>query len=130
MHSFGSLNFLAILVAALLVYLLGAAWHSKRMIDNLGEQTRTEDGALGRSFLQFLSAFLFCFTLALLIQGVGAKTLLAGGWVGFLVGCGILFPAALSEQLQAGEIRRNFWMGAWMRLVGSVLAGAFLALMR
>lgn len=130
MHSFGSLNFLSILVAAILVYLLAAAWHTSQTFDHPEDETPSGDGVLGRSFLQFVSALLLCFTMALLIQGVGAKTLLAGGWVGLLLGGGILFPTALSEQLKAGKIGRSFWMGAGMRLVGTVLAGSFLALMR
>lgn len=130
MNSIGSLNFLAILLSALLVYAMGAAWHWRGALGRGRDDGVFEGGVLTHALLQFAASLLFCFTLALFIQGVGAKTLLAGGWVGVYVGGGLLFPVALSERLRVGRTEGFFWKIAGMRIAASVLAGALLALMR
>ena len=126
------INFLAVLVAALLNYILGAAWYSPvmfarpwmRLLDIEPSGDRSGFGAA--LAVQAVGTLASAFTLAIVISWAGASNLVEGAAVGALAALG--FVAAANLALIAFERRpaQLYAINHGYTVVGWILMGAVL----
>jgi hypothetical protein len=125
-------NHLAILVSALILWILGALWYSLFFVKpwmaltghKKGERPK---GAVLSMIWSFLGAVLLSFVLAHMILWSGAATIGSGMVVGLICGLGFVAVPLFSETLYERRPAKLFAINACYWLLGLVLAGGLLA---
>lgn len=128
-------NYLAILVAAIASFLLAAAWYSYFMqpwLDGIG---RTREWLLATGVspaLQYLTAMLASFLIAMVISGItqftGAQTAVRGIKIATLLWLGVVLTTWATEYVfevrpfSLFAINAGFWLVA-MSLMGAIVGG-------
>ena len=112
---FGSLNWLAILVAAVAWFVFSAAWYSIPPLSNAWQRAAKVDaGAGGPSLVKilvptFIGYFVTTIVIALLVEAIGASDVADGLALGVALGVGFGVVGALVGQLyeQKGS---SYWL--------------------
>ena len=132
----GSLNYLAILVGVILNQVAGAAWYGL-----LGKPWMTEVGftqedlvamkGTSRQFYPYVvaivSAFVFTFGLALLVQGMAAEDAVAGLFLGLLAAVGFIATSYATTYSFENRSFRLFLINSGYPLISYAVIGIILA---
>jgi hypothetical protein len=128
-------NWLAVLVAAIVMFAIGAVWYTAlfgkqwRMLMGVPEGSEAQ-GFVPAMVIQFVGNLVEAYILAILISRLGVADLVNGGWVGALVWLG--FVAAVMVPATNFERRPPmlFVINAGYQLVSLVIMGAILGFWR
>jgi Protein of unknown function (DUF1761) len=124
------LRWWAIIVAAVVNYVIGAAWYSpvlfakpwQRLV-GMGEGGMTPMAAMGgQAVLTVVSAI----ALAVVVSWSGAGNVVEGAWVGIVVGVGLLAVDALKMVVFERRAMPLFLISTGYTVVGCVVMGAIL----
>ena len=132
----GSLNYLAILVGVILNQVAGAAWYGL-----LGKPWMTEVGftqedlvamkGTSRQFYPYVvaivSALVFTFGLALLVQGMAAADAVAGLFLGLLAAVGFIATSYATTYSFENRSLRLFLINSGYPLISYAVIGIILA---
>jgi hypothetical protein len=125
-------NHLAILVAALIQWVLGALWYSlffaKPWMALTGHKKgERPKGAVLAMALSFLGGLVLSFVLAHVVLWAGATTLCWGAFVGFVCWLGFVAAPLLSETMYEQRPLKLFAINTGYWLVALVISGGLLA---
>jgi hypothetical protein len=135
-HHLHHMNHWAILVSALILWLLGAVWYSpalfaKPWMAALGIVPGHEKKGLAAGMVSsFLGDLLVAFILLHFILGSQASTYLTGAFVGFISWLGFFAAIQFPQGIYEGRPFRLFAINAGYWLVGLVIVGGLLAVWR
>ena len=131
------IKYLAVLVAAILHWILGGVWYGvlfkNPFISRVTPpqwvrmQNQSEGMALGVAFVMSL---LLCYILAHLIHYTKAKTAMAGAQTAFWLWLGFIFSTNISTVLFEARPRGLFLINVAYQLVACIVAGIILAVWR
>lgn len=134
--AFGELNWLAVIVAGLAYYGLGAVWYTNALFGRqyrtaLGldpeEQAQPNPTLLGVNLVGWLLASL---ALALVVVGIDADGLLDGIVVGLVAGIGMVATHQVVNAVYDGTNRALLKIHVPYTIIGFTLMGAILAMWR
>jgi hypothetical protein len=140
-----SINFLAVIVAAIVIWVLGALWYSKAMFATkwMALQGRTEeqmraDAAGANMGLLLVQAFICSLLIALVLSMVlthfhgdtGGFGGVHGAMAGFLAWLGFAGATSYATNLFSSRPRQLWLIDSGYNLVSFVLAGVILAVWR
>lgn len=132
-HLFDYINWIAVIVAALAYFVLGALWYSKllfakRWMADLKIDVNNPDAKKGIGMMfggSVVLMFVQCLALAILagrIDGISA-TWMSGAKLGALVGCGFCAAAVGVNYLYEKKPLSLFLINAGYAIVGNIIAG-------
>jgi hypothetical protein len=127
------LNHWAILVSALILWLLGAAWYSpalfaKPWMAALGIQKGSNTKGLATGMISsFIGDLLLSLVLAHIVLWSGADSFAWGAFIGFLAWLGFIAAPAFPQGIYEGRPFKLFAINSGYWLVGLLLSGALLA---
>jgi hypothetical protein len=144
MHHFPAINWLAVLVAAIVIFALGGLWYSPVLFVKkwLALQGRTSEqekaqAAAANMPLMYASAFLTGLIIAWAIALVFAHfsseiamTAAHGAMFGFLFWLGFAAPTSYATALFSGKPKQLWLIDTTYNLVSFVLAGIIIAVWR
>jgi hypothetical protein len=135
MLNFVSINYLAVLVAALAAYFFGALWYSPVLFGNtwiraLGKSKEELPAPRLTMFINFILTLVTALGLALLIKGLGVIKLFDGILIGLVIAIAFIVTNTLSEYLYSGASMKLFWIHAGYRVVYILIMGAILGVWR
>ena len=133
------MNYLAIFVVALGVYVLGALWYSPLLFGNQwmklvgfskkDMEKAKKDGKMGLRYgAMFLSVLVLTYVLAYFVGALGAVTFVSGLLVGFWAWLGFLATTMLGMVLWENKPFTLYLLNASHYLVILALAGGVLAI--
>jgi len=134
MLELSELNWLAILVATIAGFALGALWYGPLFgdawLNALGKTADDIQPSPGPFVISFFTALITAVALALLIKALGIATVGGGIGIGLLVGVGFIATAMASDSAFCGW-GLNLWLiQSGYRVLYSVVIGAILAVWR
>ncbi|MAE13157.1 hypothetical protein CMO92_01210 [Candidatus Woesearchaeota archaeon] len=128
----------AVVVAALVSMVLGAAWYSPGMFGKMWiklsgftkkDQERAEEEGMGsRYFLGFLSSLVMSFVLAVMIRIVGAGSGVSGAIVGFWLWLGFIATTTLGMVLWERKPFQLYLLNNGYSLMSLLVMGVMLGL--
>jgi uncharacterized protein DUF1761 len=127
-------NWLAVIVAAVVNMVLGFAWYSRQVFGtrwaklagvNIEQMT---GGPTPMYAITVVAALIAAYVTALFVQGLGAGTLVEGALVGALAWVGFIVPATVVDYLFVGRPRDLWVLNNGYQLVAFVLMGAILGI--
>ncbi len=132
-----NVNYLAVVVAAILHMALGFLWYGplfgKMWMGMMGftqktiEEAKTK-GGMGKNYaIALLGAFVTNWVLAYVVGFSGAATILEGMQAGFWVWLGFMATTTLSGVLWEGKSWKLYLLNNGHLLIGLLLSGAILA---
>lgn len=126
-----NLNYIAILVAALIYMVVGALWYSPKLfgktwMKNMGYRKEEIQGAGVAYAGAFVGALVTAFVLALFIHQTHAYTALKGACVGFWAWLGFIVPTYLGAVLWDRKPWQLFFIHIGCMFVTLILMGALL----
>ncbi|MCF7805397.1 MAG: DUF1761 domain-containing protein [Candidatus Marinimicrobia bacterium] len=129
------INYLAVAVAGVLYYVIGAAWYSpvlfaRPWMDALGfTKEDLEDGAGAKAYiLTFVNALIMAFVLACIVEAFGATTVWAGLQGGFWCWLGFVATTMATNSVFAGRSLKLYAIDSGYHLVGLLVMGGLLAI--
>lgn len=132
-----NLNYVAVLIAALVNMALGAFWYSKsgfgsQWMKLVGLTKEDADKAKAEGMTKnyvfaFVGALFMACALGVLVNVLGAMTVFAGAQLGFLVWLGFVATTSISDVLWARKPIKLYMINVGYYLVALVLMGAVLA---
>lgn len=133
-------NYLAILVSAIIIFALGGLWYSPVLFAKrwVALQNRTMEqmkemnaGGAGMKFVEvFICGLLTAWVLAIVISHYGAMTLGGGAFVGLVCWIGFAGATSYGSALFSFKPRALWAIDSGFNLVAFVVAGAILAVWR
>lgn len=138
MEAIASVNFLAVLAAAIVSMVVGALWYSPALFAKpwMAARGKTEADFQGDAFKAaamrgylgaFIGALVAAFVLALFVKWAFATSIVDGAVVGLLAAIGFVGPAMVSLTLFEDRPSKLFSIGWGYYLVVFTLQGALLA---
>ncbi len=137
MHHLHHLNLLAVLVSAVILWVLGAVWYSPALFAKpwmaalrITPDPAKKKGLLAGMIASFIGDFILAFVLDHLVLWANAGSWRGGSFIGFLVWLGFFaapnFPQGIYESrpFKLFAINNGYW------LVGLVIIGILLAVWR
>lgn len=130
---FGQLNYVAVLVAGIVYFALGALWYSPLLFAKpwMAAVGLTNEDVQGGSPLIYLYPLIFyviaAAVVALLIQALGITTIAAGIFLGALGWLGFMLPAIGSSYIFESRSFKLFLITSGYHLLGFLLLGSILA---
>jgi len=134
-----SLNYLAILVAAIAYFVIGALWYSvffgRAWIKAMGlkktdiEREKNKGSRWKAYFANFLTIIVMVYVLAIFIRVSEATNPLGGMFVGFLIWLGFIATVSIGTILWEGKPLELYLINASYHLVSLNVAGIILTLM-
>jgi hypothetical protein len=131
------LNLLALLVSALILWMLGAAWYSpplfaKPWMADLGitPNNANKKGLILGMFSSFVGDLILSLVLAHIVVWSGAHTPGRGIFIGVLVWIGFIAAPALPQNIYENRPFRLFAINTGYWLVGLIIVGGMLAVWR
>lgn len=134
---FSTVNYLAVFVAALAYFILGALWYSvlfrkpwSKGIEEMGiKMTPPAKGQMGVMMLKSFAANLLCaFAIAFFLHVTGGHNIVAATKVGIVVGCGF----TLSSQLMVANWQNTkssvVIIDAGYQILGIIIAANIISL--
>ena len=132
---FAQINYLAVLVAAILYFIVGAAWYAPQLFGKAWMQERgikPEDiqGGAGPMMLgtTFVAILIGTLAMGYVVQASGSSGVLAGLATGLLAGIGFAATALGITILFETRSLKLFLINAGYHLTGFTLAGIILSL--
>ena len=134
----GEVNYLAILIAAIVSMALGAFWYSKsgfgkgwmQAIGMSEAQLKESQKGAGKGYaINFVVVLVSAYILSHVVRLAGATTIVDGGMVGFWVWLGFLLPIGLGSMLWESRSSKLTQINAGYQLVQYVLMAAIIAAM-
>ncbi len=134
------INYLAVLVAAVVSMIIGSIWHGplfgKKYLELSGinqmspeQREAMKKGMTKMYVLQFISSLLMFYVLAVLAGLLGTDTVPEGLNVGFWTWLGFAVPLKMSEAIWGGKWPL-FWIGIGNMLITLLAAGAIIGAWR
>ena len=132
----GSLNYLAIIVGIIFNQVFGAAWYSawsKPWMAEVGLTQEDMEAMKGTArqwypyVIAVVSALVFTFVLALLIQGMGAENVVDGLILGLLASVGFILTSYATTYSFEGRSLKLFLINSGYPLISYALIGILLA---
>ena len=132
----GSLNYLAIIVGIIFNQVLGAAWYGawgKPWMAEVGLTQEDMEAMKGTArqwypyVIAIVSALVFTFVLALLIQGMGAENVVDGLILGLLASVGFILTSYATTYGFEGRSLKLFLINSGYPLISYALIGILLA---
>jgi hypothetical protein len=128
---FTDLNYLAILVATVISFLLGGLWYSKAAFGNIwlaGIRKSSEElGSAGLPLaLNFFAALVTAVVFAALSQSLSLQTAVEGLTLGLAIGVGVLAASMASDFAFNRAPLKFYLVEAGYRVVLSVIMGVML----
>lgn len=129
-------NFLAVVVAAVLNMILGAIWYSpavygKTWMALVGKRAEDMRSGAGRGYvLGFIAALILAYVLASVIGIAQAKGILQGARVGFWMWIGFVATTSAGDVLWAGRPAKLYFINTGYNLAALIVMGALLAAWR
>ena len=135
MFDFSQLNYLAIAVAIISTYALGALWYSpigfaKQWMAEIGKTEDQLGSPLKPMLISFATGALSVVSMALLLTLVDDPTWSQGLCIGGLVGVGFIATAMASDYAFCGYSMRFYLIQTGYRVVYSLIMGIILAVWR
>jgi hypothetical protein len=126
------LNHLAILVAALIQWILGALWYSlffaKPWMALTGHiKGERPKGAVLAMITSFIGGLVLCFVLAHVVLWAGATAFCWGALIGFICWLGFVAAPLLSETMYEKRSYKLFAINTGYWLVALLISGGLLA---
>ncbi len=133
-----SMNYLAVLVAAIANFLLGGLWYSpllfaKKWMALVGitEEQIKQSGSAGKAYMgTFVSALVMAYVLAHFVSYAEATTLVQGAQTGFWAWLGFVATTSIANHLFEHRPFGLFFINSGFYLVSLLLMGAILAVWR
>jgi len=136
-HVFHDLNNLAVVVSAVILWLLGAVWYSPALFAKpwmalLGIEKGATKGSsmIAGMITSFVCDIILAFILAHIVIWTQASTFGWGALVGFLVWVGFIAAPNLPQSIYEGRPFKLFAINSGYWLVGMVIIGGVLAAWR
>ena len=130
MLDLAALNWWAILVATVAAFALGGLWYgplfAKPWMEAIGKSAEELPTPPMPFVVSFFAALLTCVVMALLMQGLGIRTLGGGLAMGLAVGVGFIAASTASDAAHSGTGMRLWTITAGYRVVLSLIMGAIL----
>ena len=132
-------NYLAVLVSAVVIFLLGGLWYSpvlfaKKWIALMGkseDELKAGAGSMPITYVQaFICGLLVSWVLAVILNHFVNLTALRGAMVGALCWVGFAGATSYATALFSGKSKQLWLIDSGYNLVSFVLAGIILALWR
>ncbi len=129
-------NFLAVVVAAVLNMILGAIWYSPGVYGNtwmalVGKRAEDMRSGAGRGYAgSFIAALILAYVLASVISMAQAQSILQGARVGFWVWIGFVATTSAGDFLFAGRPVKLYLINTGYYLAALIVMGALLAVWR
>jgi hypothetical protein len=132
-------NYLAVIVSAIVAWLIGAVWYSPALFARhwvaahgfTEEQTTAMRKNAGPAYgISLLCFVIMAFVLAVIIRFLGAHSLEGGLKVGALVWFGFFATLTLMTILYSNKSIRVYWIDASYQLVYMLVMGAILGAWR
>jgi hypothetical protein len=128
------INYVAVVVAALVPMILGAIWYAPAVFGNVWMQLvgkKPEDirkGALPQAYgMMFVGALVLSFTLAHVLRWANASTAVAGLKVALTMWIGFVLATSAGTYIFEGRPVRLYWLNNGYHGVALVLMGIILA---
>ena len=128
-HHLHHFNHSAILVSALILWMLGAAWYSPALFAkpwmaalNIAP-TGPKKGLAAGMIASFIGDLLAAFALLHLILWSHAATFASGAFIGFIAWFGFIAATQFPQGIYEGRPTRLFWINSGYWLVGLVIVG-------
>lgn len=128
-----TLNWLAIIIAGVAYFFLGALWYSPLLLGNLFIRYRGEIDEGGQPLeylLTLVSGLVAAAALAVIVRLAGAATFVDGLGVGLLAAVGFALTTNLTFTIFSGPHKMLWAIYSGYKLVGFGLMGVILALWR
>lgn len=128
-----TLNWLAIIVAGVAYFFLGALWYSPLLLGKLFIKYRGDIGEGGQPIeylLTLVNGLVAAAVLAIIARLAGAATFIDGLGVGLLVAVGFVLTTNLTFTIFSGPHKMLWVIYSGYKLVGFGLMGVILALWR
>lgn len=132
------INYVAVLIAAAVYYVVGAFWYSPLLLGNVWikemgfkkeDMEKMKDG-IWKSYLgSFLSAFISSFVLAHFVDIAGAKDFASGSQTGFWIWLGFIVTLSSGMMWWEGKSLKLYLIYISYNLIGMLLMGGILAVM-
>ena len=132
---FSQINYLAVLVAAILYFVIGAAWYAPQLLGNAWMKERgltpqdIQGGAspalLGGTFLLILIG---CLITGYVVQASGASGIVNGLLTGLFMGIGFVATSIGITFMYESRTLKLFLIDAGYHMTGLIVAGIILAL--
>jgi hypothetical protein len=144
MHPFPAINYLAVLVAAIVIFVLGALWYSKALFATrwIALQNRTEEQMKAQAAASnmplmllgaFVCAFLEAWVMSAVIGHIGGGNAIGaahGAILGALLWLGFAATTSYSTASFSGKPRQLWLIDSMYNLVSFMLAGSILGVWR
>jgi len=137
MHHLAYFNLLAILVATLIQFFLGAIWYSllfakpwMALVGHTPTPGQRPKGAITSMIVSFIGGLLLTFILAHVVHWANAVTLHRGLFIGFICWLGFVAAPLLSETMYEKRPGKLFLINSGYWLLSMLISGALLALWR
>ena len=138
MYALSELNYLAILVTAVVIFAIGALWYTvlfgKAWTEAHGltpdQIAAMQKGAARAYGVSFLAYIVVAVVLSLLISLLGIDNWMAGAKLGFVCWAGFVATIGLTAYLYSTKRFATYLIDAAYQLVFMVVAGAILAVWR
>ncbi len=136
MQHLHSLNFIAITVCAVVVWLIGAAWYSpllfaKPWVAIVGRQMGEKPKGVYKGMIASLIGDLFlCFVLAHILRWSGANDWMDGLHIGLLMWVAFFAAPMYPQSVYEGRPAKYFAINGGYWLVSLLVVGAILAVWR
>jgi hypothetical protein len=124
----------AILVSALILWMLGAVWYSPALFSkpwmaalNIVPDPSKKKSIVAGMISSFLGDLLLSFALLHVILWSGAATGFAGAFVAFVCWLGFFAATQFPQGVYEGRPTRLFWINSGYWLLGLTLVGALMA---
>ncbi len=136
-HIFHDLNHLAIIVSAVILWLLGAVWYSPALfakpwmaIIGLKKDATKGSSMIAGMIASFICDLILAFILAHIVIWTQAATFGWGALVGFIVWIGFFAAPNLPQGIYEGRPFKLFAINSGYWLVGLMIIGGVLAVWR
>ncbi|MBS3080042.1 DUF1761 domain-containing protein [Candidatus Pacearchaeota archaeon] len=131
-----SINYLAVLVAAIISMILGALWYSPLLFGNAWMKSagltkefmeKHKKGMSWRYLFAFLGSLLMAYVLAHFVDYTGSTTFLLGMTNGFWIWLGFFVPVLLGSILWEGKKLVFYFINITYHFISLLIMGGILA---
>jgi uncharacterized protein DUF1761 len=136
-HIFRDLNYVAIIVSAVILWLLGAVWYSPALfakpwmaIIGIKKDAGKSSSMAAGMIASFICDLILAFILAHIVIWTQAATFGWGAMVGFIVWVGFIAAPNLPQGIYEGRPFKLFAINSGYWLVGLLIVGGVLAIWR
>lgn len=128
------INFLALLVSAIVIFIIGGLWYSPVLfakpwlsVINKSEEELKKEAKSTNYVIAFLQGVITSYILSIFISWAQAATPGSGAWIGFMCWFGFAGTTALVHNSFAGRHLKLWMIDSGYTLVAFIAAGIILA---